>query len=90
MFNTLNYEIKYENWTKVDSWVFVNHHNGCPVGYVSLVQISKIETTFDEVENKTTPAIIALGEMKSNLFFILLETSEYVLEPNQEHLSELS
>lgn len=58
-------------------------------GIVIFIETTKIETAFDTVEKKTTPAIIHLSNIKLNLIFIALEVNEYLLEPTEEHINEL-
>jgi len=58
------------------------------VGFITFTQIFNLHNEFDEVEQETTPAIIALSAIKSNFFFLLLEVNEYVLDPISEHLEE--
>lgn len=59
------------------------------VGAVTFIQTTQIEHKFHVVVKETTPAIIALGNIKSNIFFVTLEVNEYILDPVEEHLEEL-
>jgi len=58
-------------------------------GYITFIEMIKIETAFDEVEKKTTPALIHFSNIKLNLIFVSLEVNEYLLEPTEEHLNKL-
>jgi len=58
------------------------------VTYFGITITDTIEEEFNEVVERTTPAVIALGNIKSDLFLIVLETNEYILEPTEEHLRE--
>lgn len=59
------------------------------IGAVTFIQTTQIEHEFRVVETETTPTIIALGNIKSNIFFVTLEVNEYILDPIEEHLEEL-
>ena len=59
------------------------------IGVFTFIQTTQIHHEFDVVEKETTPAIIALANIKSNIFFVTLEANEYILDPVEEHLEEL-
>lgn len=59
------------------------------VGAITLYQTILLESEFYVIENETTNAIIALGNIESNIFFVTLEAHEYILDPVPEHLIEL-
>ncbi|MFQ5998860.1 MAG: ATP-binding protein, partial [Candidatus Bathyarchaeia archaeon] len=57
------------------------------VGFLSLTNLTEIQEAFDKVETETTPAVVALARIKSNLFLLLVETNEYITtqDPTQEN-----
>ena len=55
----------------------------------TFIQTTQIHDEFHVVEKETTPAIVALGNIKSSIFFVTLEANEYILDPVEEHLEEL-
>jgi len=59
------------------------------IGVVTLIQTAQIEHEFHVVEKETTPAIVAMGKLESNIFLVTLEANEYILDPVGEHLEEL-
>jgi len=56
--------------------------------YFTFTKLRNIEDHFNSVITGTTPAIIALNQIKTNTYFLLLETNEYVLSPDGEHAAE--
>lgn len=59
------------------------------VGVFTFIQTTQIHDEFHVVEKETAPAIVALGNIKSSIFFVTLEANEYILDPVEEHLEEL-
>lgn len=59
------------------------------IGVFTFIQTTQIHDEFHVVEKETAPAIVALGNIKSSIFFVTLEANEYILDPVEEHLEEL-
>ena len=56
--------------------------------YLTINKLERIGDTFDHVVLQTAPALLSLGQIETNTYFLLLEVNEYVLSPSEEHAAE--
>lgn len=58
-------------------------------GFVLYDQISKVGRSFDEVQSKATPSIIALGNLKSDFNQLVASILAFSVHPSEEHHEEI-
>ena len=58
-------------------------------GYIGSTEIDNLYSAYYKEQNEIIPALTSIAEMKATLPIIELEPSEYVNEPDKEHIEEL-